>query len=123
MEFQLSISILKDAAAKVLHSLCEQIGKTQQWLQDWKILVFIPIPRKGNARECSNYCTIALISHINKVMLKILQVRLQPYVNQEPSAVQARFRKVRRTRDQNANIHWIIEKNKRTSEKHLLLLY
>ena len=91
--------------------------------QDWKMSVFIPIPKKSNAKECSNYCTIALISHINKVMLKILQVRLQPYVNQEPSAVQARFRKVRRTRDQNANIHWIIEKNKIIPEKHLFLIH
>ena len=110
MDFQLSISILKDAAAKVLHSLCEQIGKTQQWLQDWKILVFIPIPRKGNARECSNYCTIALNSHMSKVMLKILRARLQQYVNRELPDVQTGFRKDRGTRDQIANICWIIEK-------------
>jgi len=80
--------------------------------QDWKRSVFIPIPKKSNAKECSNYCTIALISHTNKEMLKILQVRLQQYVNQEPPDVKARFRKVRRTRDQNANIHWIIEKTR-----------
>ena len=73
--------ILKDDAVKVLHSVCQQIWKTQQWPQDWKCLVFIPIPKKGNAKECSKYCTIALISHTSKVMLKILQARLQQYVN------------------------------------------
>ena len=75
--------ILKDDAVKVLHSICQQIWKTQQWPQDWKRSVFIPIPKKGNAKECSNYCTIALISHTNKVMLKILQARLQQYVSHE----------------------------------------
>ncbi len=100
--------ILKDDAVKVLHSICQQIWKTQQWLQDWKRSVFIPIPKKGNAKECSNYCTIALISHASKVMLKILQARLQQYVNRELPDVQAGFRKGRGTRDQIANIYWII---------------
>ena len=104
--------ILKDDAVKVLHSICQQIWKTQQWLQDWKRSVFIPIPKKGNAKECSNYCTIALISHSSKVMLKILQARLQQYVNCELPDVQAGFRKGRGTRDQIANICWIIEKSK-----------
>ena len=96
--------ILKDDAVKVLHSICQQIWKTQQWPQDWKRSVFIPIPKKGNAKECSNYCTIALISHASKVMLKILQARLQQYVNRELPDVQAGFRKGRGTRDQIANI-------------------
>ena len=91
--------ILKDDAVKVLRSIRQQIGKTQQWPQDWKRPVFIPIPKKGNAKEGSNYCTIALISHTNKVMLKILQVRLQQYVNREILDVQAGFRKGRGTRD------------------------
>ena len=95
---------------KVLHSIWQQIWKTQQWPQDWKRSVFIPIPKKGNATECSNYCTIALISHDSKVMLKILQARLQQYVNHEIPDVQAGFRKGRGTRDQIANIHWIMEK-------------
>ena len=90
---------------KVLHSICQQIWKTQQWPQDWKRTVFITIPKKGNAKEYSNYHTIALISHTSKVMLKILQVRLQQYVNQELPEVQAEFRKGRGTRDQTANIH------------------
>ena len=102
--------ILKDDAMKVLHSICQQIWKTQQWPQDWKRSVFIPIPNKGNAKECSNYCTIALVSHASKVMLKILQARLQQYVNCEHPDLQAGFRKGRGTRDQIANIHWIIEK-------------
>ena len=93
----------------MLHSICQQIRKTQQWSQDWKRLVFIPIPKKGNAKECLNYHTIELISHSNKVMFKILQVRLQQYVNRELPDVQAGFRKGRGTRDQIANIHWIIE--------------
>ena len=88
---------------KVLHSICQQIWKTQQWLQDWKRSVFIPIPKKGNAKECSNYCTIALISHASKVMLKIRQVRLQQKVNRELPDVQAGFRNVRGIRDQIAN--------------------
>ena len=115
--------ILKDDAAKVLHSICQQIWKTQQWPQHWKRSVFIPIPKKGNAKECSNYHTIALISHASKVMLKILQARLQRYVNHELPDVQAGFRKVRGTRDQIANICWIIKKSKKVPEKHLLLLY
>ena len=102
--------ILKDAV-KVLHSICQQIWKTQQWPQDWKrSVLFIPVPKKGNAKECSNYRTIALISHASKVMLKILQARLQQYVNHELPDVQAGFRKGRGTRDQIANIRWIIEK-------------
>ena len=96
--------ILKDDAVKVLHAICQHIWKTQQWPQDWKRSVFIPIPKKGNAKECSNYRTIALISHASKVMLKILQVRLQQYVNCELPDVQAGFRKGRGTRDQIANI-------------------
>ena len=102
--------ILKDEAVKVLHSICQQICKTQQWPQDWKRSVFIAIPKKGNAKECSNYWTIALISHASKVMLKIFQARLQEYVNRELPDVQAGFRKGRGTRDQIANICWIIEK-------------
>ena len=113
--------ILKDDGVKVMHSICQQIWKTQQWPQDWKRSVFIPIPQKNNARECSNYHTIALISHASKVMLKILQARLQQCVNHELPDVQAGFRKGRGTRDQIANIHWIIKKNKRVPEKHLLL--
>ena len=102
--------ILKVDAVKVLHSICQQIWKTQKWPQDWKWSVFVPIPKKGNAKECSNYCTIALISHASKIMLKILQARFQQYVNHELSDVQAGFRKGRGTRDQIANIRWITEK-------------
>ena len=102
--------ILKDDAVKVLHSICQQIRKTQQWPQDWKTSVFNPIPKKGNPKECSNYCTIALISHASKVMLKILQARLQQYVNRELPDVRAGFRKGRGTRDQIASILWIIKK-------------
>ena len=102
--------ILKDDAVKVLHLVCQQIQKTQQWPQDWKRSVFIPIPKKGHAKECSNYCTVALISHTSKVMLTILQARLQQYVNCELPDVQAEIRKGRGTRDQIANICWIIEK-------------
>ena len=101
--------ILKDDAVKVLHSIGQQIWKTQQWPQDWKKSVFISIPKKGNAKECSNYHTIALISQARKVMLKILQGRLQQYVNRELPDVQAGFRKGSRTRDQIANIRWIIK--------------
>ena len=104
--------ILKDDPVKVLHSTCQQIWKTQQWPWDWKRSVFIRIPKKGNAKECSNYCTIALISHASKVMLKILHVRLQQYMNRELPDVQAGFRKGRGTRDQIANIRWIMEKAK-----------
>ena len=100
--------ILKDDAVKVLQSICQQIWKTQQWPQDWKRAVFIPIPKKGHAKECSNYCTLALIFHASKVMLKILQVRIQQYVNRELPEVQAGFRKGRGIRDQIANIHGII---------------
>jgi len=115
-------NILKDDAVKVLYSICQQIWKTQQWPQDWKRSVLTPILKKGNAKECSNYHTTALISHASKVMFKILQGRLQQYVNRELPDVQAGFRKGRGTRNQIANIRWIIEKA-RVSEKHLLLLY
>ena len=101
---------LKDDAVKVVYSICQQIWNTQQWPQDWERSVFIPIPKKGNAKECSNYHTIALISHASQVMLKILQARLQQYVNLELPDVQAGFRKGRGTRDQIANIRWIMEK-------------
>ena len=104
------LQILKDDAVKVLHSISQQIWRTQQWPQDWKRSVFIPISKKGNAKECSNYHTIALISHSSRVMLKILQARLQQYGNLELPDVQARYRKGRGNRDQIANIHWIIEK-------------
>ena len=114
--------ILNNDTVKVLHSRCQQIWKIQQWPQDWKRSVFIPIPKKGNTKECSNCCTIALISHASKVMLKILQARLQQYVNRELPDVQAGFRKGRETRDQIANNHWITEKA-RLPEKRLLLLY
>ena len=109
--------ILKDDAVKVLHSVCQQIWKTQQWPQDWKMSVFIPITKKGNAKECSNYHTIALISHASKVTLKILQARFQPHMNCEFPDVQAGFRKGRGTRDQPANIHLIIKKARRVPEK------
>ena len=115
--------ILKGDAVKVPHSICQQIWKTQQWPQDWKRSVFIPIPKKGNVKECSNYCTVALISHTSKVMLKILQARLQQYVNHEIPDVQAGFRKGRGTRDQIANIHQMIEKAREFQKKHLFLLY
>ena len=102
--------ILKDDAVKVLHSICQQIWKTQKWPQDCKMSVFIPILKKGNAKECANYCTIALISHASKVMLKILQARLQQFVYCELPDVQAGFRKGRGTRDQIAIVRWIIKK-------------
>ena len=114
--------ILKDDTVKVLHSICQQIWKTRQWPEDWKRSVFIPIPKKGNAKECSNYCTIALISHASEVMLKVLKARHKQYVNCEFPDVQAGFRKGRGTRDQIANIRWIMEKA-RVPEKHLFLLY
>jgi len=104
--------ILKDDAVKVLHSICQQIWKTQQWPQHWKRSIFIPISKKGNAKECSNYCTIVLISHTSKVMLKILQARLQQYMNRELPDVQAGFRKGRGTTNQIANICWIMEKER-----------
>ena len=117
--------ILKDDAGKVLQSICQQIWKTQQCPQDWKRSVFIPIPKKGNAKECSNYCAIALTSHASKVMLKILQAKLQQYVNQELPDVQAGFRQGRGPRDQIANIHWIIKKqesSRKTSISALLTM-
>ena len=114
--------IVKDDAVKVLHSIWQQIWKTQQWPQGWKRSVFIPIPKKGNAKECSNYCTIALISHASKVMPKIFQARLQQYMNRELPDVQAGFRKGRGTRNQIANICWIIKKA-RVPEKHLFMLF
>ena len=107
------LRILKDDAVKVLYLLCQQIWKTQQWPQDWKRSVFIPISKKGNAKEGSNYHTIVLISHAGKVVLKILQAGLQQYVNRELPDVQTGFRKGRGTRDQIANIHWIIEKTRK----------
>ena len=107
---------------KLLHSVCQQIWKTQQWPQDWKRSVFIPIPNKGNAKECSNYHTIALISHASKVMLKIFQVRLQQYMNCEVPDVQAGFRKGRGTRDQIANICWIIEKQQSSRKTSISVL-
>ena len=114
--------ILKYDLVKVLHSIYQQIWKTQQWPQDWKRSVFIPIPKKGNAKGCSNYYIIAYVSHASKVMLKILQPRLQQYMNYEIPVVQAGFRKGRRTRDQIANIPWIMEKSKRIPD-HPILLY
>ena len=116
--------ILKDDAVKVLHSICQQIGKTQQWPQDWERSVFIQIPKEGNAKECSNYHTVALISHTSKVKLKILQARLQQYVNRELPDVQAAFRKGRGTRYQIANIRWIMEKasSRKTSISALLTM-
>ena len=116
--------IQRDDAVKVLHSICQQIWKTQQWPQGWKRAVVIPIPKKDNVNECSNYRTIALISHASKVMLKILQARLQQYVNRELPYVQAGFRKGRGTRDQ-TNIRWIIEKARefqKTSTSALLTM-
>ena len=117
--------ILKDDAVKVLHSICQQIWKTQQWPQDSKRSVFIPIPKKGNAKECSNYHTIVLISHTCRVMLKILLASLQQSMNRELPDVQAGFRKGRGTRDQIANIHWIIKKqdnSRKTSISALLTM-
>ena len=117
---------LKDDAVKVRHSICQQIWKTQQWLQDWKRSVFIPIPKKGNAKGCSSYHTTPLISHGNKVMFKILKARLQQYVNRKLPDVQAGFRKGRGTRDQIARDQTDLldhRKSKRGPEKHLLLLY
>ena len=110
--------ILKDDAVKVLHSMCQQLWKTQQWPQDWNRSVFILIPKKDNDKECSNQHTIALISQANEVTLKILQARHHQYVNRELPDVQAGF--IRGTRDQITNIHWITEKAR---EKHLLLLH
>ena len=114
--------ILKDDAVKVLHSICQQIWKTHQWPQDWKRSVFIPIPKKGNAKECSNYCAIALISHTRKVMLKTLQTKLQQYMNHELPDIRAGFRKGRGTRDQTAKICWII-KNGREFHKNVYFCF
>ena len=114
--------ILKDDAVKVLHSICQQIWKTQQWPQDWKSLVFIPIAKKGSVKELSNYCTISLISHTTKVMLIILQARLKQYVNYEVPDVQAGFRQDRGTRDQTANIRWIIKKAREIKKKSISAL-
>ena len=117
--------ILKDDAVKVLHSICQQIWKNQQWPQDWKRSLFIPIPKKGNAKECSNYCTITLISRASKTMLKILQARLQQYVNHELPDVQTVFRKGSGTRDQIASFCWIIktqESSRKTSISALLTM-
>ena len=115
--------ILKDDAVKVLHSIWQQLWKTQQWPQNWKRSVFIPISKKGNAKKYSNYCTITLISHTSKVMLKILQERLQPYVNRELPDVQAGFRKGRGTRDQIANIHLIIKKARQFQKKKIYFCF
>ena len=115
--------ILKDDAVKVLHSICQQIWKSQQWPQDWKRSVFIPILKKGNAKECSNYHTIAVISHTSKVMLKILQARLQQYMNRELSGVQAGFRKRKRNQRSNCQHPLDHQKSKKVPEKHLFLLY
>ena len=123
MEFQLSyFIILQDDAVKVLHSICQQIWKIQQWPQDWKRSVFIPIPKKGKAKECSNYYKIALISHTSKVMLKSLQVRLQQDFNHELPDVQADLEK---ERNQRSNCQHLLDhqKSKRVPEKHLFLLY
>jgi len=117
--------ILKDDTVKLLHSICQQIWKTQQWPQEWKRSVFIPIPKKGNAKECSNYCAIAQISHTSKVMFTILQACFQQYINCELPDVQAGFRKGTGTRDQIVNMLWIIEKAKnsiRTSTSALLIM-
>ena len=117
--------ILKDSAIKVLHWICQQIWKTQQWSRDWKRSALFPISKKGSAKECSNYCTVALISHTGRVMLcylgssNALQSRLQEYVNQEHPDVQAGFRRGRRTKDQVANIHWIIEKARKLKKKKI----
>ena len=110
--------ILEDDAVKVLHSICQQTWETQQWPQDWKRSVFIPIPKKSNAKLYSNYSTITLLSHTSKIMLKILQARLQQYVNRELPDIQAGFRKGRGTRDQIANIHWIMEKAREFQENN-----
>ena len=114
--------ILKDHVVKVLHSICQQMWKTQQWSQDWKRSVFIPIPKKGNAKECSNYCTISLISHASKVMLKILQARLQQYMNRERPDVQLVLEKAEEPEIKLPTSAGS-SKNKRVAEKDLFLLY
>ena len=115
--------ILKDDAVKALHSICQQIWKTQQWSQGWKVSVLVSIPKKGSAKEFSNYRTITLISHTSNIILKILQARLQQHVNHEIPDVQAGFRKGRGNRDQTANICWIIKKAREFQKKHIFLLY
>ena len=115
--------ILKDDAVKVLHSICQQLWKTQQWLQDWKRSVFIPIPKKGNPKECSNYHTIALISHASKVLLKTLQARLQQYMSHELPDVDVGFRKGRGTRDKIANTRWIIKKAREFQKNSISALF
>ena len=122
MKFQQLCKSLKDDAIKVLHSLCQQIWKTQLWPQDWKRSILIPIPEKGITKECVNHQAIALISHASKVMLKILHARLQHYANQELPDVQDELRKGRRTRNQIANIRWIIEKA-REFQKNIYLCF
>ena len=112
--------ILKDDSVEVWHLIYQQIWKIQQWPQDWKRSLFIPIPKKANARECSNYHTVTLILHASKVILKSLQTRLQQYMNQELPAVQSGCTKGRGTRDHIASIHWIIEKAREFQKKHLL---
>ena len=114
---------LKDDAVNVLHSICQQIWKTQPWPQDWKIISFHSISKKGSAKECSNYGTIVFISHASKVILKILQARLQQYVNQELPYVQAGFKKGRGSRDQIDNIHCITEKNQGNSRKNIYFCF
>ena len=116
------IQILKDDAVKVLHSICQQIWKTQQWPQDWKRSIFISIPKKDNIKEYSNYNTIAFISHASKLVLKILEARLQQYLNHELTDVQAGFRKGRGTRDQIVNIHCFIKKS-REFQKHIYFCF
>ena len=112
--------ILKDDAVKVLHTICQQVWKTQQWPQDWKRSVFIPIPKRGNVKECSNYCTIALISHASKVMLKILQARLQQYVNMNFQMFKLVLEKAE---EPEIKLTTSFGKSKRVPEKHLFLLY
>ena len=114
--------VLKDDAVKVLHSICQQISETQQWPQDWKRSVFIPIPKKGNAKECSNYCTITFISHTSKVMLKILQARLQEYMNHELPDVQAGFRKAEEPEIKLSTRAGLSKKEESSKKNHLFLL-
>ena len=114
--------ILKDDAVRELHSIRQQTWKTQQWAQDWKNSVFIPIPKKGNTKECSNYFTIALISHPRRVMLKILQARLQQYMSHELPHVQTGCRRGRGSRDQMVNIPWIIKKAREFQKSHIFVL-
>ena len=123
IEFQSNSQILKDDAMKLLHSICQQIWKAQQWPQDWKRSVFIPVSKKGNAKECSNYHTDVLISHDSEVMPKVLQARLQQYVNHEFPDVQAGFRKDKKNQRSNCQHLLDHQKSKRVPEKHLLLLY